>query len=161
MKSIEFFNSLTRLGIVLVVLTVAANTSNTTQQQTTEMEVIVEHEFTKINDQSDTAETRITWINATHLIELVSYLIDQKRTSQSDVVVIDTRSSDEYNGWQSIDNNFEVTKNTVAKMTTMKSLLKNKNGHIGFAHNLDSDWLDLFNESALNDFIEYRYGLVI
>jgi hypothetical protein len=119
---------------------------------------VIDQQKFKISDEHASEDTTITWINATHLIELVSYLIDQKRTSQSDVIVIDTRKSDEYNGWQSMDNNFDVLKTAETKKQSFQTLLENKNGHIAFAHNLDSDWLDLFNSSSLTDFIEYRYG---
>lgn len=107
-------------------------------------------------DEASSVDTKITWINSTHLIELVTYLVDQKRTSKEDVVVIDTRNSDHYNGWHAIDK--DAYKDGAHRNNGIKSLIATKNGHISFAHNLDSDWLDLFNQSALNDFIEYRYG---
>ncbi len=127
------------------------------QEEMTNAPVIDQKRF-RIADEQANEETIVTWINSTHLIELVSYLIEQKRTSQGDVVVIDTRKSDEYNGWQSIDNNFDVLKTSETKKQSFQTLLENKNGHISFAHNLDSDWIDLFNSSSLNDFIEFRYG---
>ena len=101
----------------------------------------------------NSSETKITWINSTHLLELITYLVEQRRTGENDVIVIDTRSSDEYNGW-----NFNTPNNNDLTEKTLNSLYENTNGHISFAHNLNSEWLELFNNTMLNDFIIHRYG---
>jgi hypothetical protein len=124
-------------------------------QNVTEEAVATSEKMQRDEAEAVAKETKITWINSTHLIELVSYLVDQKRTNKDDVIVIDTRNSDQYNGWHEFGK--DLAKN-VSKEINLKSLIEAKNGHISFAHNLDSDWLDLFNQSSLNDFIEYRYG---
>lgn len=142
-----FLNSL----LLILLVNYAQMDEMVTEAQETDQE-----DF-KIYD-TDYINTKITWINSTHLIKLVSFLVDQNRTTQSDVIVVDTRCSNEYNGWSPFGDEFEK----ISKLNKDESLLySSKNGHISFAHNLDSDWLDLFNDSALTDFIEYRYGFVL
>ena len=42
---------------------------------------------------------QLKWINKDDLIELIAYLSQEARSSEKSAIVIDTRNSNEYNGW--------------------------------------------------------------
>ena len=93
-------------------------------------------------------ETKLRWLETKNLIELLSYLMVQGKTNRSNVVLIDTRNSNEYNGWKSLQSN----------QTDLLSFYDEKNGHIAFAHNFDADWIDSIEPTQLQDFLTDMFG---
>ena len=92
-------------------------------------------------------EPKLRWLETKNLIELTTYLMHQEKTNKSDLILIDTRDSNEYNGWKSIQSN----------QTNLLSFYDMKNGHISFAHNFDSDWIDTIEPDFLHDFLVKRF----
>lgn len=98
-------------------------------------------------NQTDQSEPKLKWLEASNLIELVQYLVRQDKTNRSDVILIDTRNSNEYNGWKSLQTN----------QTDLLSFYDEKNGHISFAHNLDASWIDTIEPNELTNFLVQRF----
>ena len=96
-------------------------------------------------------EPDLKWLETKDLIELVSYLMHQEKsntTTQSNIL-IDSRDSNEYNGWKSFQNN----------QSDLLSFYDEKNGHVSFAHNFDADWIDTVDQNQLDSFLVERFGL--
>ncbi|RNA10391.1 thiosulfate sulfurtransferase [Brachionus plicatilis] len=91
------------------------------------------------------------WITSNEFYQLVAQF-----KSSSSHVIIDTRSSNEYNGWKSFDALFSTGFDF--NQTGLATLYDLKSGHVTNSLNLDADWIHLF-ESELKHTIETRLGL--
>jgi molybdopterin synthase sulfurtransferase len=151
-----------------------SNTTNINKSSSNETESLKLKQETFIRErilQDTPAIVDIKLINLVQLIEMV--------TKNPTLVVIDTRNSNEYNGWKPFqitksfhenntaifnnnnNNNIKNNKNKNLQNKGVFSLYDIKNAHVADAHNLDADWLDIFDESVLNTLIEDRIGLKI
>lgn len=94
-----------------------------------------------ISSQMQKIETNVKWLDDLNVLEML-------RLNSSDMIIIDTRNSNEYNGWKS----FEKIDHS--------SDLNVFNGHFKNAYNFEIEWLFNFNEISLNDVFLNRIGLV-
>lgn len=103
--------------------------------------------------------SNIVWLRADNTKWITSnefyQLIAQFKSSNSHVI-IDTRTSNEYNGWKSFDKLFSTGFDF--NQTGLVTLYDLKSGHVTNSVNLDADWIHLF-ESDLKSLIEKRLGL--
>ena len=119
----------------------------------------------------------IKWITSNDLIELISYLSEQQKllAPRKSYIIIDTRNSNEYNGWKAFakmslrtggggnnpdDKSAPPPPPPPARINDgLISLYDTKNGHITDSHNFDADWLSFFEPKSLNSLVESRVGL--
>ncbi|CAF0732362.1 unnamed protein product [Brachionus calyciflorus] len=105
----------------------------------------------KLNSEKN---DNVKWINSNEFLQLISQF---KNSNSKNYIVIDTRSSNEYNGWKSFDKMFQTEFDF--NQTGLSNLYDFKSGHVTNSFNLDSDWLHLFDSTQLNTLIENRIGL--
>ncbi len=116
----------------------------------THVEMLYESDVNKTDSLNDLhKEPKLKWLETKNLVELTTYLMHQEKTNTSNLILIDTRDSNEYNGWKSIQNN----------QTDLLSFYDMKNGHISFAHNFCSDWIDTVDPESLHEFLMQRFNL--
>lgn len=113
--------------------------------------------------ESSSTQPHVKWINSDELVELLSFLSLQSKSSNNLIseinsIVIDTRSSNEYNGWKSFK---DIYVSVSSNQTGLLQLYDKKNGHINDAHNFDADWIHLFDSEYLKNLIADRIGLRI
>ena len=96
--------------------------------------------------QSDlSSDVNIKWVDDKFVLELLK----QPSRNNSTLVIIDTRSSNEYNGWKSFE-----------KYDYNTDLLNVFYGHFKGAVNFEVEWLFNYNETQLNDLFTNRVGLL-
>ena len=93
------------------------------------------------------------WITSNEFYQLVA----QFKSSTSHVI-IDTRSSNEFNGWKSFDTLFK--KEFDFNQTGLATLYDIKSGHVINSLNLDADWIHIF-ENELREIVQTRMGLTL
>ena len=81
-----------------------------------------------------------------------------------EIIIVDTRNSNEYNGWKSFSSKSKRNSNSKNNLLTfeqngLSQLYDTKNGHITRAHNFDADWLHLFDAEKINELLRKRLGL--
>lgn len=107
--------------------------------------------------QHQQSQPDIKWITPSDFLELIRYLFDQaKNIPYTNFLIIDTRNSNEYNGWKSFDAIYAALD---FNRTGLQPLYDMKNGHVVDAHNFDADWLHLFDPDALKTVITERIGI--
>jgi 3-mercaptopyruvate sulfurtransferase SseA len=114
-----------------------------------------------ITNASIPNEPKIQWVKSNDFMELISYLAEQSKfTPKKNYIIIDTRNSNEYNGWKSFTK--MSTRNNNDQMNPgLIALYDQKNGHIAQSHNFDADWLSFFDPKALNSLVASRVGLSV
>ena len=108
----------------------------------------------KLNQSDPITEPLVKWINSNDLLELLMYVNQQAQSKSANVILIDTRNSNEYNGWKSFSES-----NTFNNQSGLSQLYDTKNGHVNDAHNFDSDWIHFFDPDLLNNLVSERLGL--
>lgn len=112
-----------------------------------------------VEEESVVKVPQLKWINKDDLIELIAYLSQEARSSEKSAIVIDTRNSNEYNGWKSFQVRSGPKKAPTTNNSGLLSLYDMKNGHVVDAHNFDADWIHLFDSQSLNSLVSDRIGL--
>lgn len=108
----------------------------------------------KVNQSDPTTEPLVKWINSNDLLELLIYVNQQAQSKSANVIIIDTRNSNEFNGWKSFSES-----RTFKNQSGLSQLYDSKNGHVNDAHNFDSDWIHFFDPDVLNNLVSERLGL--
>lgn len=107
--------------------------------------------------ESSSTAPDVKWISSGDFLELVKYLFEQAKTiSYTNFVIIDTRNSNEYNGWKSFDS---IYASLDFNKTGLLPLYDMKNGHVQDARNFDADWLHLFDPDSLKQLVTQRIGI--
>jgi hypothetical protein len=81
-------------------------------------------------------EPMVQWVNSNDFMELISYLAEQtKYMPKKNYVIMDTRNSNEYNGWKSFSKASAKTSDQSSSVNSgLIGLYDQKNGHITHAH---------------------------
>jgi hypothetical protein len=92
---------------------------------------------------NDSSDVNIKWIDDKFALELL------KQNNSILLTIIDTRSSNEYNGWKSFEK-YDYNTDSVNVFS----------GHFKGAINFEVEWLFNFNETQLNDLFTTRVGVL-
>jgi 3-mercaptopyruvate sulfurtransferase SseA len=106
-----------------------------------------------LNENVEVKQPQIKWLTSSELIEFIAYL--NKQIGKVNFRIIDTRNSNEYNGWKSIHEPSKTNTNHSGLFT----LYDTKNGRIQNAHNFDADWLHLFEPNLLDNLVVERLNI--
>jgi 3-mercaptopyruvate sulfurtransferase SseA len=102
-----------------------------------------------------------------HKMKLNSENEDMNGNEDDEIIIVDTRNSNEYNGWKSFSSKSKRNTNSKNNLLItfdqatngLSQLYDTKNGHITRAHNFDVDWLHLFDAEKINELLRKRLGL--
>jgi 3-mercaptopyruvate sulfurtransferase SseA len=113
---------------------------------------------------SSSGQTQVNWIKSKDLLDMVLFLYKESKVSSfPSAIIIDTRNSNEYNGWKELNaimaSSTTNNNSQQQQMGSLSNFFDAKNGHVSDSHNLDADWLSLFDPALLNVLIGERMGL--